>query len=44
MFFETLPLVFLYLLSIVTLKIVDHRNARRTAAEAAALAQQFDAP
>jgi len=44
MFFETLPLVLLYLASIVMLKIVDHRNAKREAAEAAALAQQFDAP
>jgi sec-independent protein translocase protein TatC len=44
MLFETLPLVLLYLASILMLKIVDHRNAKREAAEAAALAQQFDAP
>ena len=43
MFFETLPLVFLYGLSIVLLKIADHRAAKRAAAEAAALAQQLDA-
>jgi sec-independent protein translocase protein TatC len=46
MFFETLPLVLLYLASIVLLKIVDHRKAKRAAAEAAAeaaaLGQQFD--
>ncbi len=33
MTFETLPLVLLYLASIVLLKIVDHRNAKREAAE-----------
>jgi sec-independent protein translocase protein TatC len=43
MFFETLPLVLLYLASIVMLKIVDHRNAKRAAAEAANYAQQLDA-
>jgi sec-independent protein translocase protein TatC len=33
MTFETLPLVLLYLASIVLLKFVDHRNAKREAAE-----------
>jgi sec-independent protein translocase protein TatC len=32
MFLETLPLVLLYLASIVMLKIVDHRDAKREAA------------
>ncbi len=43
MFFETLPLVFLYGLSIVLLRVADHRATKRAAAEAAALAQQLDA-
>jgi sec-independent protein translocase protein TatC len=33
MTFETLPLVLLYLASIVLLKFVEHRNAKREAAE-----------
>jgi sec-independent protein translocase protein TatC len=43
MFFETLPLLFLYGLSIVLLTIADRRDAKRAAAEAAAMAQQLDA-
>lgn len=38
MAFETLPLVGVYLLSIALLKIADHRDAVRAAAEAAAVA------
>ena len=34
MMMETLPLVLLYVASIVLLKFVEHRNARRLAAEA----------
>jgi len=37
MFFETIPLVLLYVGSIVLLKIVDYRNAKRQAAELAKL-------
>ncbi len=43
MTFETLPLVLLYLASIVMLKIVDHRDAKRAAAELSAVGQGFDA-
>ncbi|HTW12098.1 MAG TPA: twin-arginine translocase subunit TatC [Solirubrobacteraceae bacterium] len=39
MMMETLPLVLLYLASIVLLKFVEHRNARRLAAEAGHAAQ-----
>lgn len=39
MTFETLPLVLLYLASIVLLKLVDRRNARRAAQEAAQAAR-----
>lgn len=38
MFFETLPLVLLYLASIVMLKVVEYRAAKRATAEAAELA------
>jgi sec-independent protein translocase protein TatC len=43
MFFETLPLVVLYLGSIVALKIADRRSAKRAAREAAELDRHFDA-
>jgi sec-independent protein translocase protein TatC len=43
MFFETLPLVVLYLVSIVLLHIGDRRMARREAAEMAASAGGLDA-
>jgi sec-independent protein translocase protein TatC len=42
MFMETLPLVLLYLLSIVLLKFVESRNRRRLVAEAARAAEPSD--
>lgn len=43
MFFETLPLVVLYLASIVLLKVVEYRTTKREAAAAAAAAAGGDA-
>jgi Sec-independent protein secretion pathway component TatC len=43
MFFETLPLLVLYLVSIVVLHISERRMARREAAELAASARGLDA-
>lgn len=45
MFFETIPLVLLYVASILMLKVVDHRKAKRQAAELADLGRVdgFDA-
>jgi sec-independent protein translocase protein TatC len=43
MFFETLPLIVLYLVSIVLLHIGDRRTARREAAEMAAASSGLDA-
>jgi sec-independent protein translocase protein TatC len=42
MAFETLPLILLYLASIVMLKLVDRRNARRAAQEAAGVTHVGD--
>jgi sec-independent protein translocase protein TatC len=42
MFFETLPLILLYLASIGMLKFVEHRQAKRMAAELSAVSEGFD--